>query len=210
MNKTVGPQDASDGALADAVDAALIARVAAGDVDALASLYDRHADALMAIACRVLHERTDAEDVVHDAFMGLCELAKRYDANRGRLRTWLVTITRNLAIDRLRKQQRLKRVREVVREEARTSPVDASLDFLESPKFREAFFALPEEQRQTLEAAFFQGLTYSEIATRHGVPLGTVKSRAARAIATLREALLSSWVQNEPSSVVLKESRGAS
>ncbi|WP_394821093.1 RNA polymerase sigma factor [Pendulispora albinea] len=188
--------------------------MAQGDVEALASLYDRHADALMAITFRILRDRAEAEDIVHDAFMGLCDQASRYDVRRGRLRTWLVTITRNLAIDRLRKQNRLKRVREIVREEAQQLAAggggSSPFESLESPKFREAFLALPEEQRLTLEAAFFEGLTYSEIATVHGVPLGTVKSRAARALATLREALTSSWVQNEPSNVVGNESRGAS
>ncbi|WP_394848828.1 sigma-70 family RNA polymerase sigma factor [Pendulispora brunnea] len=198
----------------ESLDAALILRVAEGDVDALASLYDRHVDALLAIALRIVHDRAEAEDLVHDAFMGLCEQARRYDPARGRLRTWLVTITRNLAIDRLRRQNRLKRVREAVRAEARTETAEAPpLDFLPlNEKFREAFGALPEDQRLTLEAAFFQGLSYSEIAELHGVPLGTVKSRAARAIATLREALLAS-VQNEPSSVVVKNAgsvRGAS
>ncbi len=203
----------TDPSAIDAIDMALIVRVAQGDVDALASLYDRHAATLLAIALRVLRERAEAEDVVHDAFMGLCEQAKRYDPSRGRLRTWLITITRNLAIDRLRRQQRLKRVREAVREE---SPGDLPPDFLDSPdhgKLREAFTALPDDQRLTLEAAFFQGLTYSEIAARHGVPLGTVKSRAARAISSLRDALDSPCVQSEPSSVhqqAREEPRGAS
>ena len=197
----------------ESLDAALILRVAEGDVDALASLYDRHVEALLGIALRIVHDRAEAEDLVHDAFMGLCEQARRYDPARGRLRTWLVTITRNLAIDRLRRQNRLKRVREAVRAETRTETAEApTVDFLEMPRFREAFGALPEDQRLTLEAAFFQGLSYSEIAELHGVPLGTVKSRAARAIATLREALLAS-VQKAPSSVVVRNAgsvRGAS
>jgi len=196
----------------ESIDTTLIARVAKGDVDALASLYDRHAGALMAVASRIVHERAEAEDIVHDAFMGLCDQAKRYDPARGRLRTWLVTITRNLAIDRLRRQNRLRKVREAVRAESRvqsTPSSEASPDFLGLPKFREAFVALPDDQRLTLEATFFQGLTYSEIAHLHGVPLGTVKSRAARAIATLREAL-ASCVQIEPPRVVVEQPRGAS
>src|SRR5262249_28645080 len=114
-------------------------------------------------------------------------------AERGTVAAWLVTLVRNLAIDRTRRRDRRGALaRDVIAHEPAPPPPDPEMltaDATERAKIRRALGALPEAQRQTLEVAFFEGLSYPEIAARENVPLGTIKSRAARALASLREAL---------------------
>jgi RNA polymerase sigma-70 factor (ECF subfamily) len=177
-------------------DAELLQRVGAGDALAIASLYDRYAAVLLSVALRILGQRAEAEDVVHDAFVLVGERAGYYVAARGSVATWLVTLARNLSIDRKRRRDRRGAIhREVLVHEptVRTEPLDPESNLTgaaEQVRLRRALSALPESQRTTLERAFFEGLSYPEIAEIEMVPLGTVKSRAARAIVALREALL--------------------
>lgn len=169
-------------------EARLIARVANGDVDALAELYDRYASSLLGVCVRILHERTIAEDVVHDVFVSLHERAKTFDRSRGPVVAWLMTLTRNLAIDRLRKGARRRKLDKTIHTDGVTHPNE----FLDSANVHAALANLPPEQLAIVEAAFFEGLSYGEIAERSGVALGTIKSRAARAFSSLRAALCGS------------------
>lgn len=174
-------------------DSELVALCARGDVRAVGELYDRHAATLLPIALRILRRRTDAEDVLHDAFVAASERAAQYTPERGTVIAWLVTLVRNLSIDRARRRERRGAIeREVVAHEPPGSsrdPERMTADASERAKIRRALASLPDAQRLTLEVAFFEGLSYPEIAARENVPLGTVKSRAARALAALREAL---------------------
>lgn len=171
-------------------DAELLRLIADGDVRAVGELYDRYASTLFPIAVRILRERTEAEDILHDAFVVVSERASQYAPERGSVVAWLVTLVRNLSIDRSRRRDRRSTLaREVLPHEPPPSvrdPERLTSDAAEHQKIRRALSRLPEAQRQTLEVAFFEGLSYPEIAARDNVPLGTIKSRAARALTALR------------------------
>jgi RNA polymerase sigma-70 factor (ECF subfamily) len=162
-------------------------------VAAIAELYDRYAAVLFPLALRILRDRAEAEDVVHDAFVTVSDRAAQYSPERGSVAAWLVTLVRNLSIDRTRRRDRRGALaRDVLAHEPVAEipgPEKLIGDATERVAVRRALAALPEAQRKTLEVAFFEGLSYPEIAAREGVPLGTIKSRAARAILSLREAL---------------------
>jgi RNA polymerase sigma-70 factor, ECF subfamily len=182
-------------------DGELLTQIAAGDTRAVGELYDRYASTLFPIALRILRDRTEAEDVIHDAFVAVNERASQYAADRGSVIAWLVTLVRNLSIDRTRRRERRGSLaRDVIAHEPPASardPERLTSEASERDKIRRALSTLPEAQRQTLEVAFFEGLSYPEIAARENVPLGTIKSRAARALAALREALAKEGVAME-------------
>jgi len=176
-------------------DGQIMTRVASGDRDAIAALYDRYAAVLLPVALRILGSRADAEDVLHDAFVTLADRARHYSSDRGSVAAWLTILVRNLSLDRARRRV----VRQTLAREAGESmqpPSEWSRDpevaahlASKSARVRRALQSLPDVQRATLQTAFFEGLSYPEIAARDGVSLGTVKSRAARALAALHEAL---------------------
>jgi RNA polymerase sigma-70 factor (ECF subfamily) len=191
---THGGPSASKSPGADASgDGDLLRRIAAGDAGAIAELYDRYAATLFPIALRIVRERSEAEDVVHDAFVTVSDRAAQYSPERGAVSAWLVTLVRNLSIDRTRRRDRRGALARDVLAHEPVAPVEGPDSLLavagDRAKIHRALAALPEAQRRTLEVAFFEGLTYPEIAARENVPLGTIKSRAARAILALREAL---------------------
>ena len=174
-------------------DAALVARVAAGDQAGLAELYDRFSGMLLALIRRILGEG-EAEDVLQDTFVQVWNQAQRYDSKRSSVSTWLVLIARSRAIDRLRSRQVSDRAKDASeRENPRTdeSPkgVGTVLHRERAEKLSRELGNLPEEQRQVLELAFFRGLTQSEIAATTSIPLGTVKTRTLLAMKKLRKAL---------------------
>jgi RNA polymerase sigma-70 factor (ECF subfamily) len=174
-------------------DVELVALLSAGDIEAAASLYDRYAPTLLALSVRVLRERTEAEDVVHDAFITMANRAAQYAPERGSVIAWLVTLVRNASIDRVRRRERRGvLLRNVIAEEPKIlagDPEDLLSDVRIRAKVRRALATIPPVQRATLELAFFEGLSYPEIAERERIPVGTIKSRAARALSSLREAL---------------------
>ncbi|MBX3211719.1 MAG: sigma-70 family RNA polymerase sigma factor [Labilithrix sp.] len=176
----------------------LLRRIAEGDVRAVGELYDRYGPTLFPIALRILRERSEAEDILHDAFVAVNERAYQYTPERGSVVAWLVTLVRNLSIDRMRRRERRGALaRDVLPHEPPASvrdPEQLTSEAGERAKIRRALANLPDAQRQTLEVAFFEGLSYPEIAARENVPLGTIKSRAARALAALREALVKEGV----------------
>jgi RNA polymerase sigma-70 factor, ECF subfamily len=174
-------------------DTELLRRIGAGDVQAIGELYDRYAPMLLPLALRIVRDRAEAEDVVHDAFVTVADRAGQYAADRGSVAAWIVTLVRNLSIDRTRRRERRGSLtRDVLAHEPSekvADPETLALGMTDRAKVRRALASLPDAQRTTLEIAFYEGLSYPEIAAREGVPLGTIKSRAARAIAALREAL---------------------
>lgn len=177
----------------DALDVQAMARICAGEDAAVAELYDRYAPVALGLALKIVRDAQEAEDVVHDAFVAIVERADQYRAERGTVVAWLVTTVRNLALDRTRRRTRRAQITE---EELRHEPLEPVMDpeslswaVREREAVRVALEKLSPSQRTTLEIAFFEGLSYPEIAEREGIPLGTVKSRAARALAALRAAL---------------------
>lgn len=187
------PDDSHERLPRSVQDEELIALVVNGETAAVGDLYDRHAAALIAVALRVLRARSDAEDVVHDVFVSLPERAKGYSPARGSVLAWLVIVVRNLAIDRVRRQGRRSEIEQTtIAHELPPETPNPEVDLetrMRWQAIRGALAALPAQSRETLEIAFFEGLSYPEIAARDGVPLGTVKSRAARALTALAQAL---------------------
>lgn len=175
-------------AATDDDDVALVTAMAGGDRRALASLYDRHASYLLALALRILKSRGEAEDLLHDVFLEVWRSAGDYDPGRGRVRTWLVIRMRSRALDVVKSA----RVSRRSGDDQVLERVVAEVDVTSSPdqaRVRGALTGLSPEQRAVLELAYFDGLSCSEIAERLEVPIGTVKSRVAAALTKLRHTL---------------------
>lgn len=171
----------------DLDDASLLALVQRGDEPAMASLFDRYSKVVYSVSLRVLRDPASAEDVLQEIFMQVWRSPDSFIATRGSLGGWLAVVSRNRSIDALRR----KRPTENVEEMALASPynlADEAERNMMIGKAREVIVTLPLEQRKTLEMAFFDGLTHSEIAEMTGDPLGTVKTRIRSALQSLRKA----------------------
>lgn len=173
-------------------DSQVVARLKRGESAAIESLYDRYGRLAYGLAFRVLDDRSAAEDVVQEAFVSVWRNAAGFDSSRGGLRSWLLSIVRNRAIDRLRGSARTRT--EVDLESA--EPVAGVADVwqsvslhLERKQIREGFAELPDAQRRTLELAYFGGYTHVEIANQMQVPLGTVKGRMRIGLEKMRSFL---------------------
>ena len=174
-------------------DAELVRRIAARDAEALGELYDRHGRVVFAVVYRMVGASDAAEEVTQDVFPAVWRRIGTYRADRGAFRGWLLTIARNAAID-WQRTKRKRYEREAPIDEAFTLADDVRVEEqvtirLRDVRVRAAVEALSPEQRETLDLAFWQGLSQTEIATRTGVPLGTVKSRVRLAMAKLRDGL---------------------
>lgn len=178
----------------NAEDVALIRRMCDADETALGALYDRWARSLYSLVFHLLKDADEAEDVVEETFWQAWRKASSYEPSRGAVSTWLLTIGRRRALDRLRARSRRKE------ESTQTgvladiaSPASDPLQMVENSERRSnvltALRELPDEQREVLELGYFQGLSQSEIAETTGQPLGTVKTRMRLAMQKLREPL---------------------
>ncbi|HYN63384.1 MAG TPA: sigma-70 family RNA polymerase sigma factor [Candidatus Limnocylindrales bacterium] len=179
---------------AQPLDDQLIAeRLRSGDREALGMLYDRYASVAMAVAVRVVSDRELAEDLVHDAYVAVWQKIDRFDPKRGSIRSWLLTIVRNRAIDRLRGTRPSIELGEADEQSLlRTgaNPTwEATIQRRSAAELREALAQLPDEQRQAVELAYFGGRTYREIAVLTGVAQGTANGRLRLALAKLRDSL---------------------
>jgi RNA polymerase sigma-70 factor (ECF subfamily) len=173
-------------------DANLLNAIARQDEQALASLYDRYRLILFGLLMRILRSREEAEDVLQEVFLQVWRRASDFDPQRGRPFTWLVTLARSRAIDRLRQLGSRERVASSVIEFAGEGIVDAAENTFRSEQRQlvaAALTELSEEQRRALTLAYFEGLTQAEIAERLRSPLGTVKTRMRSGMIKLRELL---------------------
>jgi RNA polymerase sigma-70 factor (ECF subfamily) len=162
------------------------------DEQALADLYDRYRVILFGLTMRILNSREEAEDVLQEVLLQVWRRAEDFDEQRGRPFTWLVTMTRSRAIDRLRVLGARQRLSESAARETMEETSDAALDAFKSEQreiVKSALAELTEDQRSTLLLAYFEGLTQSEIAAKLGTPLGTVKTRMRSGMIKLREIL---------------------
>jgi RNA polymerase sigma-70 factor (ECF subfamily) len=178
-------------------DARLLLRMAQQDKAAFAELYDRFSRPLYATALRVVSDATEAQDIVHDAFVTLWEKADSFDPNRGSAFAWAVTLVRNRALDRVRSRRRRS---ELLAESALSdlgydetagggsADENAALGD-EAVAVRAAVATLPLEQKRALELAFFSGFTQQQIAEQLREPLGTIKARIRRGLLKLRDSL---------------------
>ena len=173
-------------------DVLLLKAIAARDEAALAQLYDRYDRILFGLLMRILNNREEAEDVLQETFLQVWRKAADFDESRGRPFTWLVTLARSRGIDRLRTLASRERVAEAGAREVSEEISDAASDALKSEQrglVSDALAKLPDEQKRPIMLAYFDGLTQSEIATRLGAPLGTVKTRMRTGMIRLRELL---------------------
>ena len=168
----------------------LVSLVQVQDSQAFAVLYDRHTRAAYSLAYRMMGERQAAEDVVQDAFLKLWRGATGYRTERGSVRSWLLAIVHNRAIDQLRSLASRRRTQEKVEASApRSQPSEAfalSWRNTQREQVREALRTLPKEQLKVLELAYFSGYTHLEIAELLGLPLGTVKGRLRLGLKKMR------------------------
>ena len=170
-------------------EAALIARVRAGDENAMADVYDRYSGIVYAVAMRVLGNTSSAEDVVQEVFLQLWRHPHAFDADRGKLAPWLAVIARNRSIDVLRKRPMEDDIDELPVSTG-VNLEDEAAERLAIARVRGVLAQLPQEQRRLLEMAFFEGMTHSEIAGKTGEPLGTVKTRIRTGLQALRKAFV--------------------
>jgi RNA polymerase sigma-70 factor (ECF subfamily) len=180
----------------DRSDAALMAQLAEGEMAALGELYDRYGGTAYALAYRLLADRAAAEDVVQDTFLSLWRNAARFDAARGTVRFWLLTTVRRRCIDLLRMRRRGEGTGDPVDLADAAERLAAEDDVwrtvertLTAGEVRRALAALPAEQQQAIQLAFFGGLTHAQIAAQMHLPLGTVKGRLRLALDHLRAIL---------------------
>jgi RNA polymerase sigma-70 factor (ECF subfamily) len=177
--------------------AELVRHIAAGDQRALGALYDRQVTLVHSLAVRLLNDADDAEDVVEETFWQVWRHASRYDASRGSVTTWLCSIARSRALDTLRAARRHPERAGSVTGDDDTDTIAATnespLGGVEQSELRalvrSAIDELPAEQRETIELAYFGGLSQSEIAERTGQPLGTIKTRIRLALMKLKTRL---------------------
>lgn len=170
----------------------LLAQIQAGSEDALLELHSRYANLVYSVAYRVLNDSMSAEEVTQDAFMRLWNKSYTYDPEKGRFTTWLLTVTRRLAIDMIRQRQRRE-------------PKSGMLFMDEDPSLweniltaegggdlrrtlRSVMDELPTEQRELIELVYFYGMSHSDLAETLDIPLGTVKTRIRLGMQKLRQA----------------------
>jgi RNA polymerase sigma-70 factor (ECF subfamily) len=200
----IGSGAGARGTEAGAIDLELVRRMQARDERALGAFYDRWFPIVNGLVTRILKSADDVEDVVEETFWQVWRQADRFTADRGSVQTWLLTMARSRALDRLRATRRLRE--DSIDQSAEDdqgaggraaqallrAPSDPSLD-AEHSETRTLVVAalaeLPREQREALELGYFGGLSQSEIAERTGQPLGTVKTRMRLAMLKLRERL---------------------
>jgi RNA polymerase sigma-70 factor, ECF subfamily len=176
-------------------DVALVSAIAAGEPLALATLYDRHHLPTLAVLERIMREPAQAEDLLHDVFLEVWHHAATYDPNRGSVRTWIIIRARSRALDRLKKLMRDSELINQAHAEG-TMPVAMNPDDsngLDGARVRYRMARLANDLQEVIELAYFEGLSSSEIAKYLQVPLGTVKSRMARALSSLRVAFGIEW-----------------
>ena len=171
-----------------------MALVQRGDARAFEAIYDRHGSAAFSLAYRIAGSRAAAEDIVQEAFLSVWRSSVRYQPERGNLRSWLLSVVHNRAIDWLRRSVALTRreVEDEGLEERKAAPEYTDVEAIrrdEARTIRSAMEGLPADQLRVLELAYFGGFTHSQIAEMLGMPLGTVKGRMRLALDKMRDGL---------------------
>jgi RNA polymerase sigma-70 factor (ECF subfamily) len=177
----------SDTEIGPVDETAMLTRIGERDENAMEAIFRRYSGPVYSVALRVLRDSGQAEDILQEVFLQLWRRPAAFIENRGSLGAWLVVIARNRAIDLLRRRKPSDSVDDVVL----ASPVNVADEAERNTmmqRVRGVLANLPEQQRTTLELAYFEGLSHTEIASRTGEPLGTVKTRIRQALITLRKA----------------------
>lgn len=174
-------------------DMALLRQIANGNEQALVLLHQRYVNAVYSMALHILGDRFLAEEVTQDIFLKIWQKGYRYDPGRGRFGTWLLSVTRFAAIDRLRSEQRRMASdtldRDEIAQDVRAYQVEQSA-WERGQHLRLLLQRLPAEQRNLIELAYFGGLSHQDLAEYLGLPIGTVKSRLRLGLQKLRDLWL--------------------
>lgn len=177
--------------LAHLSDEAVVALVARSEEAALGELYDRYSAAAFRLAHRVVRDRVLAEDVVQDAFLAVWRGAAHFVPERARAAAWIMTLVHRRAVDLVRREQRRRASPLEEGDDDRT--VDSTENVvwlrLERERVQRALARLPDQQRETLELAYYGGFTQTELAQRLGRPIGTIKSQMFAGLRSLRELI---------------------
>jgi RNA polymerase sigma-70 factor (ECF subfamily) len=178
---------------AAAADRVLMLRLRERDVDALEQLYERHVQAALGLAWRIVRDRGLAEDIVQEAFLTLWRQPERFDPCRGTARGWLLAIVHHRSIDHVRRMSTAGRAVELgtdLVDYRVIDPSDLAVDAIQREQVRAALECLPAEQREAIELSFLHGRTHQEIAELLHCPLGTVKGRIRIGLEKLRAFML--------------------
>ena len=182
---------------ASIIDPTLLARVVKGDQQAFSQLYDHSSSLLFSLAVRILGNHEEAADLLQDVYLEIWRKVSRYDIGRGTPSAWLVTLTKSRAIDRLRaRATRSHRPTNLLEDATAGQMADPDPGPSETQADQDlriavgaALAGLPEAQQQTIELAYYEGLSYGEIAARLNQPLWTVKTRIKLGMSKLRNGL---------------------
>ena len=177
--------------LAHLSDEALVALVSRSDESALAELYDRVGGTAYGLAYRVLRDEALAEDAVQEAFLGLWRSAGSFIPERAKASTWILTLVHRRAVDLVRREQRRRTesLESCARAGGGLGRAGGVAARSSAQRVQAALAALPDQQREAIELAYYGGYTQSELADRLGQPLGTIKSRMFAGLSRLRELL---------------------
>lgn len=174
----------ADSASAD--DLILLELIRSGSQDAMAAFFDRYSKMLYSVALRVLNDASEAEDVMQEVLVQVWRNPGAFVAGKGSLGGWLVVVTRNRAVDKLRRRKISDPI-ELFSLPSKTNLAKESEQAILMEQVRTAMNSLPEEQRTALELSYFEGLSHTEIADKTGEPLGTIKTRIRLALIALRK-----------------------
>jgi len=163
----------------------LLAAVRSGDQIAMSQLYDRYSGIVYSVALRVVGDTGNAEDVLQEVFIKLWRNPEAFDADRGSLAAWLAVMSRNRAIDSVRKRRPETEITDTIPAPDMSGEADRGIVL---GQIRNAMGGMPVPQRSALEMSFFEGLTHTEIAAKTGEPLGTIKTRIRAGLLALRKA----------------------
>lgn len=168
-------------------DRLLLERVCARDQKAMAEIFDAYSGMAYSIALRILKDPAQAEDVIQEVFFQIWQNPKSFSAERGSIGAWLAVVVRNRSIDAIRRRKPTESIDEAVLPETVSLASEVERRAV-MQRVRGALDKLPAEQRESVELAFLEGMTHSEIAERKGEPLGTVKTRIRTALISIRKA----------------------
>ncbi|HUY82711.1 MAG TPA: sigma-70 family RNA polymerase sigma factor [Acidobacteriaceae bacterium] len=169
-------------------DLALLHQIQAGSQDAMAAFFDRYSKMVYSVALRVLNDSSEAEDVMQEVLLQVWRNPGAFVAGRGSLGGWLVVVTRNRAVDKLRRRKISDPI-ELFALPSSTNLEQESERALLMEKVQTAMHTLPVEQKSALELSFFEGLSHTEIAKKTGEPLGTIKARIRLGLMAIRKGL---------------------
>ncbi len=184
-------------ASATPTDVELMTAIQAGDPDAFSQLYDRYGGIVKALVLRIIHNETEADDLLQEVFLEIWNRAKNFSAQKGKPLGWMVTLARRRAIDALRKKQAYARAEERLKAEPEQQPLawvqNTTAEDIRAGDTRalmaKVIRSLPEAQQQVIDFAFFQGMSQREIAVHTNIPLGTVKTRLELGLKKIYESL---------------------